>query len=247
MTSGDLQLKRRPQQEMGNSSPSAPPRQRAFTVLELMLVMVVLAVLVTLVFSFSSRMKDRALTAACTAKMRQMGAAFHAYAGEHNNEFPVQEVLLPGKMREPDSWTHSLYPYTGSYLVMYCPTGDRVKTRNLAKNSYLYNSYVSLHRNPEGLSVVKRTASRESSKDVLLIDAYSTSTGSSGLTEVPQAAISPVFKAPWTWFPHSTDLSKAALHPSAIRNVLYVDGHVQSLKAVPEDAIVLKHWRWPIQ
>src|SRR5690606_34485719 len=121
-----------------------------------------------------------------------------------------QEVLLPGKMRESGSWTHSLYPYTGSYLVMYCPTGDRVKTKTVAKNSYLYNSYVSLHRNPAGLTVVKRTASREPSKDVILIDAYTTSTGSAGLTEVPQAAISPVFKAPRLWFPHSGDLSETA-------------------------------------
>ncbi|HWL53340.1 MAG TPA: hypothetical protein VNQ90_12965 [Chthoniobacteraceae bacterium] len=247
MTPPDLQTSPDSGKWAAGGDPACRRALRALTVLELMLVMVVLAVLLVLTVSALSTLKDRAVTAACAGKMRQLGAAFHAYAGEHRNEFPVQEQTLPGKMKEPGTWANALHPYTGSYHVMYCPTGDRVRTIETVKNSYLYNSYVALHLNPNQLTVVKRTASKEPSRDVVLIDAYSKSTGSSNLTEVAQAAIAPIFKAPWTWFPHSTDLSEPILQPSASRNVLYVDGHVERLRAVPGEAIALKHWRWPLQ
>ncbi|HWL53798.1 MAG TPA: H-X9-DG-CTERM domain-containing protein [Chthoniobacteraceae bacterium] len=66
-------------------APARPPRlcSGAFTVVELMIVIGIVAVLMLLAVASVGKAKERAQTVRCVQNLRVLGTAFAAYAGEH--------------------------------------------------------------------------------------------------------------------------------------------------------------------
>jgi len=83
--------------------PESEPRERAFTLLELLLVIAVIAVLAGLILGGLSRARQRVGAAACTSNLRQLGLAFALYCESHADTFPApgsKSVYGP----QPEDW-----------------------------------------------------------------------------------------------------------------------------------------------
>src|SRR5450759_5508990 len=76
----------------------AEARPAAFTLVELLVVIAVIAILAGLLLPALSAAKGRAMTIACKSTLKQFGLAFHLYAGDQADSVPAnkggQNVLL---------------------------------------------------------------------------------------------------------------------------------------------------------
>ncbi|MCX6978070.1 MAG: type II secretion system protein [Verrucomicrobia bacterium] len=84
---------------------SRPP---AFTLIELLIVIAVIAVLVALLFPVASTLLDSARRTACLSNLRQIGAGIVAYAADNDGKIPY------GPKAPPFTSPSSLYPSTGA-------------------------------------------------------------------------------------------------------------------------------------
>lgn len=107
-------------------------KQRALTLMELLVVIGIVAVLCALLLPALGAARDRARTSKCGSNLRQLGLAMVMYFGDHNEEYPpisywtqyrqfsvlgtyvggTSNVFIRpaarGRIIAPDGWTHGL-------------------------------------------------------------------------------------------------------------------------------------------
>jgi prepilin-type N-terminal cleavage/methylation domain-containing protein len=105
--------------------------RRAFTLVELLVVIGIIAVLMALLLPALSRARLQAERVACMSNLRQLGVALIAYATDHKGSFPASgSVVFP----YPEDWVHwqpgrdlsesRIRPYLNSDLeLLKCPAG----------------------------------------------------------------------------------------------------------------------------
>jgi prepilin-type N-terminal cleavage/methylation domain-containing protein/prepilin-type processing-associated H-X9-DG protein len=125
--------------------------QRAFTMVELLVVVAVVAVLAALGLLVVPRALERARAAACLGNLRQIGLLMHGYAAEHGGYFPPggnPEGYIRRLCRHAFAGTYAdtggppdapLFE-TGPARFFICPS-DQDGLRNLHK-SYLVNGKI---------------------------------------------------------------------------------------------------------
>lgn len=88
-------------------------RTRGFTLVELLVVIGIIALLVSILMPTLSRAKIQANTAKCLSNLRQIGQAFHLYANDHKDAWPVvrQDLPEPGTVTRNLYWTDMLTKY----------------------------------------------------------------------------------------------------------------------------------------
>jgi prepilin-type N-terminal cleavage/methylation domain-containing protein/prepilin-type processing-associated H-X9-DG protein len=106
-------------------------RRRAFTLVELLVVVGIITVLIALLLPVLSKARRQAAQVACMSNLRQVGAALVGYASSNRGWFPAPAVA--GCPFDED-WLHwqsdrdpmegSIVPYLGKDLrVLVCPLG----------------------------------------------------------------------------------------------------------------------------
>lgn len=85
--------------------------RKAFTLVELLVVMGIIAILIGLLVPAVQRVRESAARTQCANNLKQLGAAFHLYHDSHR-AFPVSEACWDGqnKRTQPTFYT-SLLPY----------------------------------------------------------------------------------------------------------------------------------------
>ena len=82
---------------------------RGFTLVELMIAIVIVAVLVAISFPIAARVKGSARAVECISNVRQVGAALLAHAGDnHGKLIPLQPSTNPDTGKRPPIWTVQL-------------------------------------------------------------------------------------------------------------------------------------------
>ena len=121
-----------------NPTPFAPRTRayrafHAFTLVELLVVIGIIAVLISVLLPALSKARKSAQTAACLSNLRQMGQAYHMYAGANKGYLPY--VAYPGwgpfQTDPPGTpvihWFEALAPYIGGKTIEYnTTTGVRI-------------------------------------------------------------------------------------------------------------------------
>jgi prepilin-type N-terminal cleavage/methylation domain-containing protein/prepilin-type processing-associated H-X9-DG protein len=92
---------------LGVGSRTGLPSRRAFTLIEVLVVVALIALLVAILLPSLARGKQVAIQSACMSGLRQIGAAIHAYAADSRGCIPY------GPKSPPPSATN-FYPLTGN-------------------------------------------------------------------------------------------------------------------------------------
>ena len=94
-------------------------KRGAFTLVEILVVIGIVALLAGILLSVFSRARNSARTASCASNLRQIGAAFQMYVTDHRGSYPPVDVL-----NMDCEWANYIYPYTRSTAVFSCPSFD---------------------------------------------------------------------------------------------------------------------------
>src|SRR5206468_1884297 len=82
-------------------------RRKAFTLVELLVVIGIIALLVSILLPTLSKARKSAQTVKCLSNLRQMGLAFSMYENEHKQWLPYPTTTLG----EPTLWFNCVDPY----------------------------------------------------------------------------------------------------------------------------------------
>lgn len=116
------------------------PRPGAFTLVELLVVMVVVATVALIGITAATRVKEGARMMACASNMRNIGAAMQMYAGENGGVYPDTTHTE----EQHKAWIYQLEEYLGNFDEMrLCPADPNRDLRLANKaSSYILNSLV---------------------------------------------------------------------------------------------------------
>jgi prepilin-type N-terminal cleavage/methylation domain-containing protein len=114
--------------------------RRAFTLIELLCVIAIIAILAALLLPAVSQGRARAQRIQCVSQLRQAGVAFNAFAHDHNNRLPMQ---VPAALGGSLEIAQNAYRLTGEFYstfqhfqvlanelvtprILVCPTDNRI-------------------------------------------------------------------------------------------------------------------------
>ena len=115
-------------------------RRRAFTLVELLVVIAVVAILGALLLPALGRARESARGAACLGNLHQIGIALQVYVSENNNRLPVMFDWSSDSAVNTNgpSMPQVLRPQTGSTNVFACPS-DHGGVFGSTGSSYSWN------------------------------------------------------------------------------------------------------------
>jgi len=118
-------------------SPRKPEASRAFTLIELLIVIAIIAILASLLLPALSNAKQQAKLIKCVSNQKQIGVAFQLYRDDNNTRFPLVLGLggfwqseygggdpdrkYPGAEAMPAATNRPLWAYTHSRDLFKCP------------------------------------------------------------------------------------------------------------------------------
>ncbi len=118
---------------------------RGFTLIEVLVVIVISAIVVGLSAQAFERIRSRASSAVCTGKLRQLGVAVNAYAGEHGLRFPTLVAARDSRSGEGPSIDTALLDYVNDEEAFRCPS-DHQGIFQKTGTSYFWNSLINGQR-----------------------------------------------------------------------------------------------------
>lgn len=116
-------------------------RSPAFTILEILAAVAVLAVLVALAFPVVNSAIGRSRSAACIANLRALGGALQTYLAEHNMTMPDLRAGRVEKAEEIPVIDNTLDKYVDDPRVFACPADPVIAKKS--GTSYFWNSALS--------------------------------------------------------------------------------------------------------
>lgn len=226
---------------------SFKPLRAGFTLLELLSAVMIVAILAGLLYPVGSSAIRKGHAAKCTANLRQIGVALHAYAGENNNYYPKlsdgvgkdwdQSAIAPYLPNRADGRQSKVFICPAAKYKGW-PTGDLSRTYMAADSlkglgaGQPLDSYTEAARN--------RGMIANSSSSVLLIDAVQS--GNQRFCELVKN---------WSQVSSTSDLvaggtgTTSAIdyrHDGAVQ-ALCADGHVTVISRKDPSFISEKAWK----
>lgn len=207
--------------------------RRAFTLVEILVVLAVVLLLAALLFPIFSRVRENARTLSCANNLRQIHLGMQLYVSDANGYYPC-----PGAAKPNCSWVDSLVFYTRSEAVFVCPqeplesykpgcgASETINSRTFGFNGgYLLNA-------PSIASTVPipQRNVRLPDRFLLLVDSTSIEGQSNAIGTSKEPLSRETLKGMSLDFRHSDAL-----------NVLFADGHVK--KRSPEAVSSTALWR----
>ena len=197
---------------------------RAFTLVELLIVMAIMGVLVGLLLPAIQAARSAARRAECANQMRQFGLAIHHYAQTHGDRLPRTYHAGAGQ-----SWMQTLAPFVEHVdSLRICPDDPHGATRlQHSGTSYVANQY--LFMQVDG-SVSKMGQLKATSRTIALFEGADARDPTSSLTDHAHPA--DWFKPGrvqrgWVWAFLEQDIQTDRHQMAA--NYLFMDGHVEPI------------------
>jgi prepilin-type N-terminal cleavage/methylation domain-containing protein/prepilin-type processing-associated H-X9-DG protein len=117
-------------------------RSRAFTLVELLVVLAIIAILSAMLFPVLSKAKEAGRATACLSNLHQIGLALQIYVSENNNRLPVMYDQLLNTNPLPTNITATvdlvLRNHLGNTNLLRCPSDSKLFQKT--GSSYAWNS-----------------------------------------------------------------------------------------------------------
>jgi prepilin-type N-terminal cleavage/methylation domain-containing protein/prepilin-type processing-associated H-X9-DG protein len=121
-------------------------RAQAFTLMELLVVIGIIAILAGLLMPTLSKAKQKARRVECANHMRQLGLALTMYAGDHDGQFPPRR-------NRTNAWMVTLRPYFVDPAILKCPADRTTTGYSFVINGW--NDYFEAELSPEDYAKFK--------------------------------------------------------------------------------------------
>jgi len=216
--------------------PSKGRTGRAFTLVELLVVIGVVSILAAVLFPVLTQMQSRSKNAACQQNLRKIGQGMLQYASENNGHLPPHWA----DMGESPSvvWYGMIAPYVCGWngdlsepmsKDFFCPAVPQARNgqtyTSTAENglgqTYGYN-YYKLTQNAASQGTFRTFGINKLSKIVLVADIPAVMQGEGGVSL-------PGFMAQYLLYPGPAVIGDR--HPGKTCNVVFADGHVEGRDA----------------
>ena len=93
-------------------------KRKAFTVVEAIVVIVILAIAALVLFPVFMRPRENVHRQTCLSNLKQIGLGIAQYTQDYDEKFPPTKNKVSG-------WADLAFPYIKSYAVFRCPTNKR--------------------------------------------------------------------------------------------------------------------------
>jgi prepilin-type N-terminal cleavage/methylation domain-containing protein/prepilin-type processing-associated H-X9-DG protein len=172
-----------------------PVDRRAFTLVELLVVIGIIALLIAILLPALGRARENANRVACLSNLRQLGTAMFMYTGENRGWFPFSAGLgeidpVSGAPYRAEDWIYwqlvrdktqsRIAPALGGFMdkVLHCPSDEPENhTRKISPDPYPYSYTMNMGMSSDpgvasqiGGRVVKITAIKHASEKILMCD-----------------------------------------------------------------------------
>lgn len=143
-------------------------RPVAFTLVELLVVVSIIAVLIGLLLPAVQASRAAARRTQCASNLRQVGLAMGQFCDAHRGQFPDTSHNQSGDVEQ--SWIYTVAPFMESVdAIRICPDDRKAADRLDQKlTSYVMNAY--LTDEPRSFAVTNHNKLRESSKTLVAFE-----------------------------------------------------------------------------
>src|SRR5277367_1092842 len=98
---------------------------RAFTLIELLLVIAIIAILAAMLLPALSQAKQRASATSCNSNVHQIGLGMRMFADDNEELYPESGGTIYWNALDPvtgkPSWLQQIFPYIGNTNAYNCP------------------------------------------------------------------------------------------------------------------------------
>ena len=144
--------------------PCTRARRCAFTLVELLVVIGIIALLIGILLPALNAARARAKATVCLSNLRQVGSAAIMYATEFRGHLPISSHTS-GNMFSDGNWIVTLVPYGAPQQVRRCPDDPTNRATSYVTNDYL---------EPDGGGFSRITMIRHTSNTGFAVEAHPT-------------------------------------------------------------------------
>ncbi len=135
---GDAWIRAYPCPSVANFRSSGRSQRAAFTLMELLVVMAIIALLSALIYPAYQRSVGSAKAAACVSNLRQLGVALNGYLQDHDMTMPVLKIGRASRSEDLPVIDNTLNAYVQDGAVFRCPA-DTKDFAGTIGTSYAWN------------------------------------------------------------------------------------------------------------
>ena len=213
------------------------PAPRAFTLVELLVVITIIGILTALVTPAFYKSRETVNTSKCASNLRQIGIAMLAFASENNGMFPISGAAISYNATDPttgqNGWTQQLEKYIptnggSDTRIFQCPTTS-ILYPNSKTYSYFNGAHAAYVANNNSFAALRQILIQYPSKHILAGDISDNS-----FTQTDADKDDFTTQPPGPAF--SGSMSK--MH-SGKSNLVFADGHVAPFPAFDSNSMTV--------
>lgn len=120
---------------------ATPTKKTAFTLIEVLVVISIIAILAAILFPVFARVRENARRSSCLSNLRQIGLGLQQYTQDNDEQNSRSWYVSSGPSSALASykWMDAIYPYVKSEQVFNCPSHNLPV--NIAPSASIFDSY----------------------------------------------------------------------------------------------------------